>query len=89
MNTLKIPIFVLVLKQPYCRFFVLDFFEPCRVVDVHIADHSPAPGNFPLFFHMNRGMRSIAREREGEGNQEEGMRGEVCKECCCLSKANE
>lgn len=33
-------------------------------------DHSPAPGNFPLFFYMNRVMRSIARGREkGRGGE--------------------
>lgn len=56
-------------------------------------DHSPAPGNFPLFFRMNRGMRSIARGRgKGRGGEPRGRderRGEVCKEWCCLSEANE
>lgn len=54
-----------------------NFFELCQVGGWMCTehDHSPAPRNFPLFFHINRGMRSIAIGREkGRGDQEEGMR---------------
>lgn len=55
-------------------------------------DHSPAPGNFPLFFHMNRGMRSIAIGREkarGGETKRKGWERRGGQEWCCLSKANE
>lgn len=54
-------------------------------------DHSPAPGNFPLFFHMNRGMRSIAIGREkGRGARGRDEREEVGKSgAVCPRRMNE
>lgn len=73
---------------------VCNFFEPCRVggcVDVHRA-WSQSCTRIPLFFHMNRGMRSIAIGREkGRGGETKRMGWERRggQEWCCLSKANE
>lgn len=74
-----------------CNFFE-PYWEGGRMCAEH--DHSPAPGNFPLFFSHEQGNDKHSnreRERKGRWDQEEGKREKRWEKsgAVCLRRMNE